>query len=152
MQTFVAVVTEGSFTAAAEWLETDKARVSRIVRRMEEKLGARLLNRSTRHLSVAEVGRDYLERASSILAAEAAEALVAQRTQESKGRLKVTAGPEFGTTRVDGWIADFLRLRPKVTVEVEYTNRLIDIVHEGVDVAIRIGPLPGFRAFGPQAG
>lgn len=142
MQAFIAVVTEGSFTAAAERLETDKARVSRIVRRMEEKLGARLLNRSTRHLSVTEVGRDYFERASSILAAaEAAEAAVAQLTQEPKGRLKVTAGAEFGTMRVDGWIAAFLRKWPKITVETEYTNRLVDIIHEGVDVAIRIGPL-----------
>ncbi|APO70569.1 LysR family transcriptional regulator protein (plasmid) [Rhizobium gallicum] len=142
MQAFVAVVTEGSFTAAAERLETDKARVSRTVRRMEEKLGARLLNRSTRQLSVTEVGRDYFERATAILAAvEASEAAVAQQAQEPKGRLKITAGAEFGTTRVDGWIAAFLRKWPKVTVEAEYTNRLIDIIHEGVDVAIRIGPL-----------
>ncbi|MBE1506690.1 LysR family transcriptional regulator [Rhizobium viscosum] len=142
MQAFIAVVTEGSFTAAAERLETDKAQVSRIVRRMEEKLGARLLNRSTRHLSVTEVGRDYFERASSILtAAEAAEASVAQQAQEPKGRLKVTAGAEFGTTQVDGWIAAFLRKWPKVAVEAEYTNRLVDIIHEGIDVAIRIGPL-----------
>ena len=142
MRAFVAVVTEGSFTAAAERLETDKARVSRIVSRMEAKLGARLLNRSTRHLSVTEAGRDYFERASSILAAaEAAESAVAQRTQEPKGRLKVTAGAEFGTMRADNWIAAFLRRWPKVTVETEYTNRLVDIIHEGVDVAIRIGPL-----------
>lgn len=142
MQAFVAVVTEGSFTAAAERLETDKARVSRIVRRMEEQLGARLLNRSTRRLSVTEVGRDYFERASAILtAAEAAEAAVAQQAQEPKGRLKVTAGPEFGTTLVDGWIARYLKAWPKVAVEAEYTNRLVDIIHEGVDVAIRIGEL-----------
>ncbi len=142
MEAFIAVVTEGSFTGAAERLETDKARVSRIVRRMEEKLGARLLNRSTRHLSVTEVGRDYFERISSIVtAAETAEAAVAQQTQEPKGRLKVTAGAEFGTTRVDCWIASFVRKWPKVSVEVEYTNRIVDIVHEGVDVAIRIGPL-----------
>jgi DNA-binding transcriptional LysR family regulator len=142
MQAFIAVVTEGSFTAAAERLETDKARVSRIVSRMEAKLGARLLNRSTRHLSVTEVGRDYFERASSILAAaEAAESAVAQRTQEPKGRLKVTAGAEFGTMQVDGWIAAFLQKWTRVTVEVEYTNRIVDIIHEGVDVAVRIGPL-----------
>lgn len=142
MQAFVAVVTEGSFTAAAERLETDKARVSRVIRRMEEKLGARLLNRSTRQLSVTEVGRDYFERAISILtAAEAAEAAVAHQTQEPKGRLKITAGAEYGTTRVDGWVSAFLLKWPKVTVEAEYTNRLVDIIHEGVDVAIRIGVL-----------
>ena len=113
MRAFVAVVTDGSFTTAAERLGTDKARVSRIVRRMEEKLSARLLTRSTRRLSVTEVGRDYFERAVCILsAAEAAEAAVAQQAREPKGLLKVTAGSEFGTMVVDGWIADFLRLAP----------------------------------------
>lgn len=109
---------------------------------MEEKLGAQLLTRSTRRLSVTEVGRDYFERAVSILtAAEAAEAAVAQQSREPKGLLKLTAGSEFGTMVVDEWIAAFLRLAPKVTVEAEYTNRLVDIIHEGFDVAIRVGEL-----------
>ncbi|MCF3934969.1 LysR family transcriptional regulator [Acuticoccus sp. M5D2P5] len=142
MQAFVTVVTRGSFTAAAEDLGTDKARVSRIVRRIEEKLGARLLNRSTRRLGLTEVGREYFERASSILmAAEAAEAVVADRSRAPTGRLNVTAGAEFGTSRVDGWIAAFLHRWPAVTAHAEYTNRLVDIIHEGIDVAIRIGPL-----------
>lgn len=143
MRTFVAVVTDGSFTTAADRLGTDKARVSRIVRRMEEKLGARLLTRSTRRLSVTEVGRDYFERAVSILtAAEAAEAAVAQQSREPKGLLRITAGSEFGPMVVDEWIARFLKMAPKVTVEVEYTNRLVDIIHEGIDVAVRVGTLP----------
>ncbi|MDR9754958.1 LysR family transcriptional regulator [Pseudomonas sp. SZMC_28357] len=142
MKVFVAVVTDGSFTTAADRLGTDKARVSRIVRRMEEKLGAQLLIRSTRRLSVTEVGRDYFERAMCILtAAEAAEAAVAQQSREPKGLLKITAGSEFGTMVVDRWIAMFLRHFPKVTVEAEYTNRLVDIIHEGFDVAIRVGKL-----------
>jgi len=142
MRAFVAVVADGSFTTAAQRLGTDKARVSRIVRRMEEKLGAQLLTRSTRRLSVTEVGRDYFERAMGILtAAEAAEAAVAQQSKEPKGLLKITAGSEFGPTVVDGWIAKFLNLAPKVTVEVEYTNRLVDIIHEGIDVAVRVGTL-----------
>ncbi|MGE8359935.1 LysR family transcriptional regulator [Pseudomonas sp.] len=142
MRAFVAVVTDGSFTAAAQRLGTDKARVSRIVRRMEEKLGALLLTRSTRRLSVTEVGRDYFERAVSILgAAEAAEAAVAQQTGEPKGLLRLTAGSEFGTMVVDRWIAAFLHQAPKVTVDTEYTNRFVDIIHEGVDVAIRVGTL-----------
>lgn len=142
MRVFAAVVTDGSFTMAAERLGTDKARVSRIVRRMEEKLGAQLLTRSTRRLSVTEVGRDYFERAVCILtAAEAAEAAVAQQSREPKGLLRITAGTEFGTMVVDGWIAEFLKLAPKVTVETEYTNRIVDIIHEGIDVAIRVGTL-----------
>ncbi|MCG7327326.1 MULTISPECIES: LysR family transcriptional regulator [Achromobacter] len=142
MRVFAAVVTDGSFTSAAERLGTDKARVSRIVRRMEEKLGVQLLTRSTRRLNVTEVGRDYFERAVCILtAAEAAEAAVAQQSREPKGLLKITAGAEFGTMVVDDWIAAFLRAAPKVTVEAEYTNRLVDIIHEGFDVAIRVGAL-----------
>lgn len=142
MEVFVAVVTEESFTAAAARLETDKARVSRIVQRIEEKLGARLLHRSTRRLGVTEIGRDFFERASSILAAaEAAEAAVAQKGQEPRGRLRVTASPEFGTTRVDDWIAAYLHRWPNVSVETVYSIRLVDIIHEGIDVAIRIGEL-----------
>lgn len=80
---------------------------------------------------------------SSILAAaEAAEAAVAQRGAEPRGRLKITATPEFGTTRVDGWVAEYLFAWPKVTVEAIYAIRIVDIVHEGIDVAIRIGALP----------
>ncbi|MDH0864388.1 LysR family transcriptional regulator [Mitsuaria sp. GD03876] len=143
MRAFVAVVTDGSFTTAADRLGTDKARLSRIVSRMEEKLGARLLTRSTRRLSVTEVGRDYLERAVCILsAAEAAEAAVAQQSGEPKGLLKITAGSEYGPLVVDRWLAAFLKVSPKVTIEAEYTNRLVDIIHEGVDVAIRVGALP----------
>lgn len=142
MRVFVAVVTDGSFTQAADRLGTDKARVSRIISRMEEKLGARLLTRSTRRLNVTEVGRDYFERAVSILtAADAAQAAVAQQTREPKGLLKLTAGSEFGTLVVDHWIAAYLRQAPKVTVDAEYTNRLVDIIHEGFDVAIRVGAL-----------
>lgn len=142
MRVFAAVVTDGSFTTAANRLGTDKARISRIISRMEEKLGAQLLTRSTRRLNVTEVGREYFEHAMSILtAAEAAEAAVAQQSREPKGLLKLTAGSEFGTMVVDEWIAAFLRMAPKVTVEAEYTNRLVDIIHEGFDVAIRVGAL-----------
>lgn len=142
MQVFVTVVTEGSFTAAAKRLATDKARVSRIVQRMEEKFGVRFLNRSSRRLSLTDVGREYFDRASSILTAvEAAEAAVAEQTQEPKGRLKIAATPEFGTLRVDAWIAAYLSRWPKVTVETVYATRFVDIIREGVDIAIRIGNL-----------
>lgn len=143
MQVFVTVVTEGSFTGAARRLATDKARVSRIVQRIEGKFGARFLSRSSRRLSLTDVGREYFERASAILlAVEEAEAAVAQQTQEPKGRLKISATPEFGTSRVDAWIAAYLLKWPRVTVETVYATRFIDIIHEGVDVAIRIGTLP----------
>lgn len=142
METFVAVVQRGSFTAAADALETDKGRVSRSVTRLEKKLGARLLERSTRSLRVTEVGRDFFERSVSVLTAvEETEAAIARQLGKPSGTLKLTAGPEFGTLVVDRWVSAYLRQYPKVRVETEYTNRVTDIIHEGFDVAIRVGPL-----------
>ena len=143
METFVAVVQHGSFTAAADALETDKARISRSITRLERKLRARLLERSTRSLRMTEVGREFFERASSVLiAVEEAEASIARYQRAPSGTLKLTAGPEFGTLRVDAWIGAYLGRYPDVRVESEYTNRIADLIHEGFDVAIRVGPLP----------
>lgn len=142
LRTLVAVVTSGTFTAAAEALGTDKAHVSRIVTRLEKKLGARLFERSTRRLSVTEIGRDVYERASGILQAlEETENSVAQSQGTPTGTLKLTAGPEFGVLVVNSWIASYLREYPDVRVEAEFSNRVLDIIHEGIDVAIRVGPL-----------
>lgn len=142
METFVAVVQRGSFTAAADALETDKGRVSRSVTRLEKKLGARLLERSTRSLRVTEVGREFFERSVSVLTAvEETEAAIANQLGEPSGTLKLTTGPEFGTLVVDPWITAYLTRYPNVRVETEYTNRVTDIIHEGFDVAIRVGPL-----------
>lgn len=143
MKAFVAVVKDGSFTAAAERLNTDKARVSRIISRVEEKLGVQLLTRSTRSLNVTEIGKNYYERAVAILsAAEAAEVAVAQKNGIPRGLLRVTAGSEFGTAIVDSWISKFLVLHPLINVETLYTNHQVDLIHEGIDVAVRIGHLP----------
>ena len=142
LRALTSVVERGSFTAAAEAMETDKAHISRIVSRLEEKLGARLLERSTRRLSVTEVGREFYERASGILLALAeTEAAVAQSLGKPTGTLKLTAGPEFGVLCVNGWIAAYLKAYPDVRVEAEFTNRVADIIHEGFDVAIRVGSL-----------
>ncbi len=142
MEAFIAVVQHGSFTAAADALETDKGRVSRTITRLEEKLGVTLLERSTRSLRLTEVGREFFERCVSVLTAvEETEAAIANQLGEPSGVLKITAGPEFGTWVVDPWIAEYLALYPKVQVETEYTNRVADIIHEGFDVAIRVGPL-----------
>ncbi|MEM9195732.1 MAG: LysR family transcriptional regulator, partial [Myxococcota bacterium] len=143
LRAITAVVERGTFTAAAETLHTDKAHVSRIVSRLEHKLGSQLLQRSTRRLRVTEVGREFYERASGILRAlEEAEASVARAMSEPKGTMKLTAGPEYGVLVVNRWIAGYLREFPDVRVEAEFTNRLVDIIHEGFDVAIRLGRLP----------
>ncbi len=142
LKALAAVVTCGTFTAAAEALGTDKAHVSRIVTRLESKLGARLFERSTRRLSITEIGREVYERAYGILQAlEETENSVAQSKGKPSGTLKLTAGPEFGTLVVNSWIASYLRKYLDVRVEAEFSNRLADIIHEGIDVAVRVGTL-----------
>ena len=143
LATFTTVVTEGSFTAAANRLDTNKAHVSRVVSRLEARLGAQLLNRSTRQISLTEVGREFFERASSILAAvEAAELAVSRLQGAPTGTLKLSAGAEFGQLRVNSWVTDYLARYPEVSVAADYSNRIADIIHEGIDVAIRVGDLP----------
>lgn len=143
LTTFTTVVTEGSFTAAAEMLDTNKAHVSRVVSRLEARLGAQLLNRSTRQISITEVGRDFFERATSILASvEAAELAVSRLQDTPRGTLKVAAGAEFGQLRVNSWVTAYLTRYPEVSVAADYSNRIADIIHEGIDVAIRVGDLP----------
>jgi DNA-binding transcriptional LysR family regulator len=142
LRIFVKVVQTGSFTKAADALVTQKSHVSRVVQQLEAHLGARLLERSTRALAVTEMGREVFERAVGILAAVEDTARMVQSIQgEPRGVLRVTAGVEFGQLAVGGWIDEYLQRYPGVSAEVEYTSRLIDVVHEGFDVAIRVGPL-----------
>ncbi len=143
LRAMTVVAAEGSFTAAAAKLGTDKAHISRIISRLEEKLGARLLERSTRRLHVTELGREVNQRAIGILQAlENTVNTVAKAQGTPTGSLKITAGPEFGTLVVRRWIAEYLKLYSEVSVEAEFTNRITDVIHEGFDVSIRVGQLP----------
>lgn len=139
---FVKVVQTGSFTRAAEQLHSQKAHVSRVVSQLEADLGVRLLERNTRSLSLTEVGREFFERAVGILgAAEDARRAVQQAQGEPRGTLRLTCGVEFGLLAVNGWVRDYLRRHPGVNVDLEMTGRVVDIVHEGFDLAVRVGPL-----------
>jgi LysR family transcriptional regulator for bpeEF and oprC len=140
---FVAVARAGSFTAAARTLGTQKAHVSRVISRLERQLGVQLLNRTTRSLAVTEVGRELYERATGILAAlEETQAAIQHTQGEPQGVLKLTCGVEYGLLVVNGWIAEYLRRYPKVRVDADVSNRIADLIHEGFDLAIRIGDLP----------
>ena len=142
LQTYVKVVQTGSFTRAADVLATRKAHVSRVVSRLEHSLGVRLLERSTRALSLTEVGRELFERAVGILAAvEDAERAVQRSLGEPRGTLRLSCGVEFGMLAVSGWIDRYLREHPQVRVDADFSARVVDIVHEGYDLAIRVGPL-----------
>lgn len=142
LKVFVKVVQTGSFTRAADALGSQKAQVSRVVGKLERRLGARLLERSTRALSLTELGRDVFERAVGILGAVDEVQRVSQQMQaEPRGTLRLTCGVEFGLIAVSQWIGDYLQRYPQVSVEADLTGRVVDLVHEGFDLAIRIGYL-----------
>jgi DNA-binding transcriptional LysR family regulator len=139
---FVKVVQTGSFTRAAEHLGTQKTYLSRVVTNLEEKLGARLLERTTRSLSLTEIGREIFERAVAILGAvEETERVAQKMLSEPRGTLRMTCGVEFGMIAVSRWITEYMEQYPQVSVECDFTGRILDIVHEGFDLAIRVGPL-----------
>ena len=95
-----------------------------------------------RSLSLTEIGREFFERAVGILASvEDAQRAVQKAQGEPRGVLKLTCGVEFGMIAVSGWIAAYLERHPRVLVDAEFTGRIVDIVHEGFDLAIRVGPL-----------
>jgi LysR family transcriptional regulator, regulator for bpeEF and oprC len=143
LRALVKVAQAGSFTRAADLLGTEKARVSRTLSKMEARLGVRLLERTTRSLRLTEVGREVFERAVGILAAvEDTERMAAQVHAAPRGVLKLTCGVEFGMLAVNRWIGAYLQRHAEITVEADYTNRVVDLVHEGFDLAIRVGELP----------
>lgn len=142
LQAFVKVVQAGSFTHAAAQLGTQKAHLSRVVTQLETQLGVRLMERTTRSLSLTEVGREFFERAVGILASvEDAERAVQKSQGEPRGVLKLTCGVEFGMLAASAWISRYLQRHPQVRIEADFTGRLVDLVHEGFDLAIRVGPL-----------
>jgi DNA-binding transcriptional LysR family regulator len=142
LQAFVKVVQTGSFTRAAEALNTQKARVSRAVSQLERELGVRLLERTTRALSLTEIGREFFERSVGILSSvEDAKRTVQKAQGEPRGTLRLTCGVEFGMIAVSHWIPRYLQRYPQVRVDAEFTGRLVDLVHEGFDLAIRVGSL-----------
>lgn len=139
---FVRVVTRGSFTLAADDLQLSRAVVSKYVSRLEERLGARLLHRTTRRLSLTEAGAALFEASRGALERiEEAEATVARLQSEPRGRLRVSAPMSFGILYLGPVVADFARKCPAVNLELTFDDRFVNLVEEGVDVAIRIGAL-----------
>jgi DNA-binding transcriptional LysR family regulator len=139
---FVRVVERGSFTLAADDLAVSRAVVSKYVSRLESRLGARLLNRTTRRLSLTEAGAALFEASRGALERiEEAESAVARLQSEPRGRLRVSAPMSFGILHLGPLLADFSRENPAVSLEVSFNDRFVNLVEEGVDVAIRIGAL-----------
>ncbi|MEL6449532.1 MAG: LysR family transcriptional regulator [Pseudomonadota bacterium] len=142
LQHFVAVVEAGSFTAAADRLGVAKSAVSRRVRELEQRLGAQLLNRTTRATDLTDSGRAFYERAVRVLAdLDEAEAAVAQRGGRLIGTLRVALPLSFGTLHMAAPIAAFLEAHPEIDLQVDLNDRRVDLVSEGMDLALRIGHL-----------
>lgn len=142
MEAFVRVVDAGSFTRAAERLGVTRAAVSKHVRQLEEHLGVRLLNRTTRQVALTETGATFYERATSILDDMAEAELAASRlNEEPRGVLRVAAPMSFGTLHLADAIGDFMTHWPDVTVQLSLNDRFVDLIEEGFDVGVRIGNL-----------
>lgn len=139
---FARVVQDGSFTAAAKALGVPKSSVSRSVAQLEEELGARLLHRTTRRLHVTEAGSAFYERVSRALAdIDEATTAAADTQAEPRGTVRVTAPLDLGVFTLASVLARFARAHPSIRVDVTLSGRVVDLVSENIDLAIRIGPI-----------
>ncbi|RZN31071.1 LysR family transcriptional regulator [Bradyrhizobium sp. Leo121] len=143
MQAFVAVADLQGFAPAARKLGLSPSAVTRLIAALEERLGARLLQRTTRSVTLTDAGSRYLERARRILAdlEEAEEAVEGERTRPA-GRLVISAPAGFGRLHVSPMVTAYLKRYPDVGVDLRLSDRMINLVEEGVDLAVRIGHLP----------
>ena len=140
---FVRVVACNSFTRAADELELSRAVVSKYVARLEERLGVRLLNRTTRRLALTEAGAELFEASRGALERiDEAEERVARLQREPQGRLKVNAPMSFGILQLSRVLPDFLARHPRIHVDLVMDDRLVDFLADGFDVGIRIAELP----------
>lgn len=140
---FTKIVETGSFTSAARALAMQKATVSRRVAQLEERLGTRLLDRTTRRIELTALGRAYFEEVSRGLAfLDSARERLAAAQAEPAGTLRVSAPVAFGTRRLIGWVAEFLAAHEKVRIELKLTDEPVDPIEARVDLAFRTGQLP----------
>ena len=142
LRVFARVAESGSFSKAAQTLKMSKSAVSKHVAALEGHLGAKLLYRTTRHVSLTEEGRAYLARATRILEdIDEADGAVTALKAEPRGTLRVNSALSFAIRHIAPAIPAFLRQYPRLTVDLELTDRFVDLVEEGYDIAIRIGQL-----------
>ena len=139
---FAKVVDEGGFSAAARAMNLTPSAVSKQIGRLEDRLGARLLNRTTRSLSLTPEGRNFYDRCTRILAdIDDAEAEVTQAHDSPRGVLRISCGVAFGRHQVSPLVPEFLERYPDVQVEMTLTDSVVDLVEQGIDLAVRFGEL-----------
>jgi len=143
MRAFVAIVDAGSLTRAARRLKTSSPTMVRLLSGLEDELGVRLMNRTTRRLALTDEGREYFAHCRRLLAdLDGAERSLAERGSVPRGRVIVTASVPFGRIHVAPLIAEYLLAQPGVAVELRLLDRVVDLTAEGVDLAVRLGRLP----------
>ena len=142
MTVFVAVATAGGFAQAARQLRMSTTAVSRHVADLEQRLGVTLLRRTTRHVSLTEAGGRYLPRAAAVLEEiERINGEISAADAAPRGRLRITAPPAIGNDWLAPLAIDFIESHPQIELELDLSERLVDLVAEGYDAAIRAGPL-----------
>ncbi|PIV73535.1 MAG: LysR family transcriptional regulator [Rhodobacteraceae bacterium CG17_big_fil_post_rev_8_21_14_2_50_65_11] len=142
MEAFATVVDQGGFTDAAKKMGISKSAVSKHVSSLETRLGARLLNRTTRRVSPTEIGLAYYDRARRVLNdAGEADALVTAMQSAPSGMLRVSVATDFGVNHLSPILGDFLHTYPEITVNMVLNNRYVELISEGFDMAIRVGEL-----------
>lgn len=142
LEVFAKVADAGSFSAAGRAMGLSQTMVTKHIAALEKRLGVKLFQRSTRRLSMTEAGRLYLEASERILAdMEAADTAVGADRFEARGMLRVNAPVSFGMRQIAPLLPEFAERHPRVTVELDLNNRVVDLIEEGWDLAIRIGRL-----------
>ena len=142
MAIFQRVAERGSFAGAAEDAGLSPSAVAKLITRLEQRLGVRLINRTTRRLALTAEGEIYLDRVHEILAAiEAAESEIVSARASPRGHLRVHTFPVIAADELAPALPDFLARYPHITFDFMVTNRIVDLVGENVDVSLRMGPL-----------
>ncbi|MBZ0262516.1 MAG: LysR family transcriptional regulator [Hyphomicrobiales bacterium] len=153
IEVFVAVAESGSFAKAARRLRLSPPAVTRAVSALEDRLGVRVFNRTTRSVTITDVGQRFKESAGRLLAdLDTAEREAVGETALPQGHLTVTASVTFGRSALSPVVADFLGHYPRVTASVILLDRIVNLVEEGIDVAVRIGPLPDSNLIAKRIG
>ncbi|MBR2537379.1 MAG: LysR family transcriptional regulator [Hyphomicrobium sp.] len=136
---FAQVVDHGGFAAAGRALGIPKSKLSRRILQLEDRLGARLLQRSTRKLAVTEIGQEYYRHCVAMLVeADAAQDVIDRSRSEPQGLIRVSAPPALICFEAGAMIARYMAANPRVTVELDSTSRRVDVIGEGIDVALRV--------------
>lgn len=143
LRVFVRVMDRGNFSSAASDLGITPSAVSKLISRLEDRLGVRLLERSTRRLALTPEGETFLARARRIVAdIEEAEAEVARVRGAPRGKLRINSGTAFGLHQLAPALADFLARYPEIDIDLSITDRLVDLIDEQSDLAVRSGHIP----------